>query len=152
MKKKEIGVGVISILTGIIAYLGSSTFPTGASADTLGAAFFPRLVAVIIIILGASIIIGALPKKEDEKAAQEKTTSKSISYGKVMAIIGMLFGYYFLLTNIGYIFSTFLMIAVGAYILNYKNMKVTLIVSACISTTLYLVFTKVFYIRFPGIF
>lgn len=152
MKKKDIGLGIASIVLGIAAFLGSSTFPTGTSADTLGAAFFPRLVAVIVMILGASIIVGVLREKEDEKAAGERAASKSISYWRVTAIIALLFIYYFALTNIGYISSTFVLIMAGAYILNYKNIKVTLAVSACISVGLYLLFTKVFYIRFPGIF
>ncbi len=152
MNNKDIGLGIASIALGIAAYLASSTFPTGTSADTLGAAFFPRLVAVIVMILGASIIIGALRKKEDEKAAGKKAASRSNSYGRVAAIIALLFVYYFALTNIGYISSTFLLITVGAYILNYKNIKVILVTSAFISAGLYLLFTKVFYIRFPGIF
>lgn len=152
MKKKDMILGIASIVLGVAAYLGSSRFPTGTSADTLGAAFFPRLVAVIVMVLGASIIIGALRKKEDEKAAGKKAASKPVSHRRVIAIIALLFVYYFALLNIGYISSTFMLIMVGAYILNYKNIKVTLIVSSCISIGLYLLFTKVFYIRFPGIF
>ena len=53
---------------------------------------------------------------------------------------------------IGYTIPTFLMIAGTAFTLGYRNWKVMIPTALAVSICLYLAFTQLFNVRFPGIF
>lgn len=149
---KDLSLGIISILIGsyVLLYIGSMK---------PGPAFFPRIVAFTIIGLGAIIAIMAAGKliKGKKKLptsapAVEKPPKQKVQYTKVIAAIGCLLVYCFLLDIVGYTILTALLIMAISLILGYRNLKVMIPTAVVFSITLYLVFSMVFHIHFSGIF
>jgi hypothetical protein len=138
--KKDMWLGIFSILLGCVVIAATQSMPAAA-------AYFPRFISVLTIIIGA-VIAGKdfLTKSESEKKGEKK------SYRRVIAIVALMVAYYFALWFIGYTISTFLLITAGAMILGYNKWIVTLITAFTVSISLYLIFTNVFNIRFPGVF
>lgn len=148
VQKKDIGLGIVSIVFGIWVFAVASGLKSGPD-------FWPKLVAIGIIILGAIILVMALIhlKKggESEKKEEKKPKAKP-QYLKVLAVIIVLVIYYFAFQYIGYTIPTFLLIAVTSYILGYRNWKVMIPSSLIVSVCLYLAFSQLFGINFPGVF
>ncbi|MCI9529840.1 MAG: tripartite tricarboxylate transporter TctB family protein, partial [Angelakisella sp.] len=83
---------------------------------------------------------------------QEKKAKAPPQYGKVLIVLGILIAYYFAFQYIGYTIPTFLMIAGTAFTLGYRNWKVMIPTALAVSICLYLAFTQLFNVRFPGVF
>lgn len=148
MQKKDIGLGIVSIVFGIWVFVVAAGLKSGPD-------FWPKLVAIGIIILGAIILVMALlnlRKMGSEPAKTEKKPKVKPQYFKVVAVIAVLVVYYFAFQFIGYTIPTFLLIAVTSYILGYRKWKVMIPTSLIVSVCLYLAFTKLFAINFPGVF
>lgn len=122
-----------------------------------GAAFWPKIVAGTIILLGAIIMVmGVLTytyaKKQSSGKMAAATAKVKPRYLQVLTVIAVLIIYYFAFQYIGYTIPTFLMICVTSIILGYRNWKVMVIIALLISAGLYFAFSNLFGIRFPGIF
>ena len=150
--KKDFGLGMFSIVLGasVVIYTGQMRS---------GPAFFPRLVGVIIIILGVIIAaqsglkIKKMRKEETDIAGSTKNPQVKPTFPwRVIAITACLFAYYFLFQVVGYTIPTFLMIFATAVILGYRNWKVLIPTGLITSVGLYYAFTSIFHINFPGIF
>lgn len=147
MQKKDIGLGAVSTLFGAWVFYSA----TGMKA---GAAFWPKVVGGGIILLGAIILVLALLdiKKQDSKVQERKKPKEKPKYGAVAAITAVLFAYYFVFQYVGYTIPTALLIGGSAFLLGYRNLKVLIPTSLAISVGLYLSFSQLFGIRFPGLF
>lgn len=145
MKKGDLLLGIICILLGAFTIIMSDNFPNEASD-------FPRLVSTIIIILGIMLLIqyfrhiAGNTNKNEEKI----NVSKLI---KVIMLSCLFIAYYLFVEALGYIIPTFLIVFLTIILLEYKNIKVNLILSATLSVFLYLVFTFLFQVNLPqGLF
>lgn len=145
MQKKDMGVGVFSIAFGAWMFFMATKLKSGP-------AFWPKIVASGIMILGAIIFITALIQLKKEGKAQEKKAKTPPQYGKVLIVIGILIAYYFAFQYIGYTIPTFLMIVGTSVTLGYRNWKVMIPTALLVSICLYLAFTQLFNVRFPGVF
>lgn len=148
MQKKDMGLGAVAIIFGAwMLYM--------ANHLKRGAAFWPKVVASGIIVLGGIILIhGILEYKKINKNGTEKKTTYKVKpqYNKVVGVIVLLVLHYFTFQYFSYIISTFLLICITSIILGYRNWKVMIPTSAIISTFLYIVFVNLFGIKFPGVF
>ena len=145
--KKDMGLGVAAIAFGVWMFVSAMKLKSGPD-------FWPKIVAGGIILLGVLIFamgfINLQKEKKEEKApAKEKAKPQYLSVAAVMAVLVV---YYFAFQTIGYTIPTFLMIGATAYILGYRKWKVLIPTSLIVSIALYLAFTKLFGIRFPGMF
>lgn len=152
--KKDIGVGVVSIAIGAWVVFYTQSLRAGP-------AFFPRLAGIILMLVGAilaGISIMKLMKTkekvltEEEKAAEKDAWKKQAPSWRVFAVFGCLIAYYILIEYVGYTLPTFLTICAVAIILGYRKWKVLVPTSLLVSVGLYLAFTMVFDIKFPGFF
>lgn len=139
------GVGVFSVIFGAWMFFMATKLKSGP-------AFWPKIVASGIMILGVIIFATALIKLKTEGEPQEKKAKNPPQYGKVLIVIGILIAYYFAFQYIGYTIPTFLMIAGTAFTLGYRNWKVMIPTALLVSIGLYLAFTQLFNVRFPGVF
>lgn len=144
-------MGIFCVLLGIIVYAGSQSLSEGA-------ALFPKIIAVLIAVLGALILIDALRKgkpavaeAETQNAVKEKKQTAP-DYKRVAIILGLLFAYCAALQWVGYIIPTILFIFACAFTLNYRNVKIIMIAAACVSVGLYFMFSIGFNVKFPGLF
>lgn len=151
MKKKDSALGIFCVLLGIIVYAGSQSLAEGA-------ALFPRIIAILIAVLGALILIDALRKGKAVAAESESQNAKkdqeqaAPDYKRVAVILGLLFAYCAALQWVGYIIPTILFILACSFTLNYRNIKIIMIAAACVSIGLYFMFSIGFNVRFPGLF
>lgn len=150
MAKKDSILGVVSIAFGAWVYYIASTLKKKA-------AFWPKIVAAGIIILGVIILVNALLElrrqasgKQQAPAKKEKTAKPQ--YIKVAAIVAILFIYYFMFQYFSYTIATALLIFSTSVVLGYRNWKVLIPTSVIVSVVLYTAFTYLFNIHFPGIF
>ena len=145
MHKKDMGVGAVSVLFGAWMFFMATKLKSGP-------AFWPKIVAAGIEILGVIIFVTAFVKLRTEGEPQEKKAKAPPQYGKVLIVLGILIAYYFAFQYIGYTIPTFLMIAGTAFTLVYRNWKVMIPTALAVSICLYLAFTQLFNVRFPGVF
>lgn len=149
MEKKDIGLGAIAIAFGAWMFFAASQMKSGPD-------FWPKIVAAGIIILGAVILAGGLLQMKKQgawtEAEREKRAKDKAQYLKVLAVVAVLIAYYFAFQYIGYTIPTFLLITATAVILGYRNWKVMIPTALIVSVALYLAFTNLFGIRFPGMF
>lgn len=146
MQKKDIGLGAVSVAFGAwLFYM--------ATALKSGAAFWPKIVASVIIILGLIIVGTALvPHTKNSEGGSSKTEKAPPQYLKVLEIIVLMMAYYMAFQQVGYTIPTFCLIVGTAFILGYRNWKVMIPTALIISVCLYLAFTKLFGVHFPGVF
>ena len=145
MQKKDIGLGAVSMALGVVIWFMAMKLKAGA-------AFWPEIVAGAIIVLGAIILVKAILETRKKKPEDDKKGKAQIQYLQVIEIVAALLIYYFAFQYIGYTIPTFLLICVSSYILGYRNWKVMIIASLLVSVGLYVVFTYLFGIHFPGVF
>lgn len=147
MHKKDLGLGIGAFILGVALFLYFNSIPSGS-------AFYPRMICVAIMILGCMIAGSAITgaKKEAEQAEAPEKKKEAAAYPVVAIIVGYLLGYYFLFQILGYTIPTFLLVTLTSATLGYRKWKVLIPSAAIVSIGLYLVFTQLFNIRFPGIF
>lgn len=148
MGKKDVCLGAVSLAFGIWMFVMAAQMKSGP-------AFWPKIVAAGIIILGGIILVMGIIQVSKEKKSGGQAAKKEKAkpqYGKVLAVIGVLAIYFFAFQTIGYTIPTFLMICATSFILGYRNWKVMIPTSLIVSVGLYLAFTKLFGINFPGVF
>lgn len=150
MQKKDMGLGIISVAFGAWMFYTANRFESGP-------AFWPKIVAVGIIILGVIIFLTALVQTRRTVGAPvaeatEKSPKAKPQYLKVLAVIIVLAVYYFGFQYFSYTISTFLLIAITAFILGYRNWKIMIPTSVIVSIVLYIAFTRLFGIHFPAAF
>ncbi len=144
MRKKNMIIAISSIIFGIWMYYTASQLKSGPD-------FWPKIVAAGIIILGAIILSWVFTdKKKEENSSENKGNIKD--YFNVIAVVFLLVVYYFAMQIVGYTIPTFFLINGTTFILGYRNLKVTCITSLIITIVLYLSFTHLFGINFPGAF
>lgn len=148
MGKKDVGLGVVSLAFGIWMFVMAAQMKSGP-------AFWPKIVAAGIVVLGGIILAMGIMQISKEKKTGGQAAGKEkakAQYGKVLAVIGVLAIYFFAFQAIGYTIPTFFMICATSFVLGYRNWKVMLPTALIVSVGLYLSFTKLFGINFPGVF
>lgn len=150
MEKKDVGLGIVSLVFGIWMFAMTTQMKSGP-------AFWPKIVAAGIIILGGIILVMGIMqvckgKKAGSQAAKAETAKTKPQYGKVLAVVGILVLYFFAFQVVGYTIPTFLLICATSFVLGYRNWKVMIPTALIVSVGLYLSFTQLFGIHFPGMF
>lgn len=146
MDKKEFSLGVGAVILGIATILYFLSIPPKS-------AYYPRMISAAIIVLGVVIAFNAIKNRKPVPPKADKSeTEKRISYGSVGLIAVYLIIYYFAFQYIGYTIPTFLMIMAASVTLGYRKWKVLLPTAILVSIGLYLAFTLLFNVRFPGVF
>lgn len=146
MNKKEFGLGIGATVLGAATMIYFLSIPPKS-------AFYPRIISIAIIILGLAITYnavraaGAAPVNPGQPAAK-----KEISYSSVALIAAYLVIYYFAFQYIGYTIPTFLMIMAASVTLGYRKWKILIPTALLVSIGLYVAFSQIFNVRFPGVF
>ena len=106
----------------------------------VGPAFFPKVICVILFVLGAALFISNLK-------THFKADVKNVKYTiLVMAVFAV---YIFLISKIGYLVSTILFAFSIVTILKDTTFTVKILFSIIFPVSLYLLFTYVFKVSLP---
>ena len=145
MKKANYIVGVLGIGLGAYIFAKASTFPANMSATDPGAAYFPKMLAILLIALCLGLIVSTLLKKgEGEKLDFPPQVAHLI-----IAFAG-LFVYCLLLKPLGFILDTLWFVFGMQYLLKSRNWVTMSIVSVATTAIIYVVFRMVLYVNLPN--
>ncbi len=146
MPKKDIILGSVSVGFGAWVYYIASTLKKKA-------AFWPKIVAAGIIILGLIILVmGILNLRNKKAGAQKKLSKEQANYLRVLAVVALMVIFYFIFKYVSYILAAFILMVGTSVVLGYRNWKVLLPTACIMSVGLYLAFSQLFNVHFPGAF
>lgn len=147
MKKSDLVLGIITVILGIIIIVS-----TGEMNATIAA--FPKISAYLLIIIGTLLILNFANALRKNNLVTKKTEKTDISsYFKVVSIVAMFIAYMYVLEVLGFIIPTCILMLGVIYLAGYKNLKVNIITSVCITLGLFLIFKFLFQVQFPkGLF
>lgn len=128
-----------------IVYYSASKFDMSYIGDTgLGPDFFPKVISIILFVLGVLIFISSGKDKKVEKNPNAKYT---------LVTIGVFAVYIVLIGKIGYLVSTILFSFAIISLLKKDSIVLKVIYSIVFPAGLYLLFTYAFKVSLPtGIF
>jgi hypothetical protein len=115
---------------------------------SLGPAFFPRLICIILFLIALILLIFSIKNKNYSKI---KNKNPNLKYS-VMTIIFFIV-YVFLIEKLGYLTSTIIFMISIIFLLKSKSLLINIIFSVVFSSVIYLLFSKGFNVSLPeGIF
>lgn len=139
--KIDIGVGIVSIIVGITAFILALPFPGRAS-------LFPKLVSVLFCILGgALVIVSARRLATGAESAKPVLTRETFKWPVLVFL--MLILYVLLMQNIGFYVTTPIMLVVYMRIMGIKSVKTILIATVAMMLFVFLLFTFALGIPLP---
>ncbi len=134
-------------------FLASQFNVTTVTGDVVGAGGYPKVLAILGLILLLLISVNVIKNKEKVRIPMLDIKSKD---GKAVLLnVLMLTGYLVLMNIIGFLISTPLYLFGSTRLMGYKKYVPLLIYTAILSTVLVVIFGKVFYVPLPrgiGIF
>lgn len=152
MRKINIMTAILFIIFGIVIIMGTSNFKQTVLSDNfIGPAFFPKFMAIGMIVCAIILIINTLL----DKKSQEISVGEIFNKKMFLPIIGMiiLFIYVITLDYLGFLLATILLNLI--LLLLFKVRKKSILILAPVLTTLviYQVFQKFLMVPLPpGLF
>ncbi len=147
-KRQDWIFGCISLALGaaVLVYCSKHLDTAMSAMDPSGPAAMPRLVAVLMVLIGLAHIIGAVCVMKSDKTPPKKAQGRKTP---VIIICAACIAYYFVIEPVGYLFATPLLIA--AIMASVGERKVPRIVGMSVGTTLVLfaIFNYVLAVRMP---
>ena len=115
---------------------------------SLGPAFFPRLICIILFLIALILIIFSIKNKDYSKI---KNKNPNLKYSVITIIFFIV--YVFLIEKLGYLTSTIIFMISIIFLLKSKSLLINIIFSVVFSSVIYLLFSKGFNVSLPeGIF
>jgi hypothetical protein len=128
-----------------LGWLATNALPSGLRVDPLGPAYYPRFVLLGMAALAAALLVasvrdlrrrpeGAAPEsadplpaqavsadREGEAAVVEEEALPPVSYPRMLAVLGLSFGYVLSLESLGYFIATLLYVVALLLLLRVRN-------------------------------
>ena len=115
---------------------------------SLGPAFFPRLVCILLFVVALILLIFSIKNKNYSK---NKYKNLNLKYSIITIIFFII--YTFLIEKLGYLTSTIIFMTSIIFLLKNKSFLINIIFSVVFSSIIYLLFSKGFNVSLPdGIF
>lgn len=115
---------------------------------SLGPAFFPRLICIILFLIALILLIFSIKNKNYSKI---KNKNPNLKYSVITIIFFIV--YVFLIEKLGYLTSTIIFMISIIFLLKSKSLLINIIFSVIFSSVIYLLFSKGFNVSLPeGIF
>ncbi|HET7656786.1 MAG TPA: tripartite tricarboxylate transporter TctB family protein, partial [Bacillales bacterium] len=146
LRYADIVSGIVFAVFGAVIVLATLSFPSAAAGD-LGAAFFPRIIGCLLILLGLLLAIVSFLKKNNRE------NLKPFFGGKTKKVVGTLiiFTLYLVFLNIiGFLVANFLFMAGLSRFLDEKRWLVIIGVSVVFTGFIYYIFQITLGIPLPS--
>lgn len=151
----DIAAGTVLILLAAVVYLDSYNIRVIAKT-TLDAAFFPRFLAALIVVLSIVIIVRAavsLFKKRDSFPETAQSVGEKKSITPALSTLGLFGLYVFSIESIGFLLTTPVYILCQAYVLApapQRNPKLFALLGVAASVIIYCIFKFGFQLMVPS--
>lgn len=143
VKKIDFILGLGFITFAMAVYYIAPVQASGHSFRGISPAFFPRILAVMIILLGGLLSIQGLRSRNDEQLRFDKKTMV-----RILIVSATAFAYLFIIPWLGYIISTMLFMTSMLTFYGAKKLQI-IIISIGMPLLLYFAFTRIMYVVLP---
>jgi len=149
MRNINIITGIVFIALSIFIFVQSSTFQQTMIIDNfIGAAFFPRMIAVILLFLSAILIISSVLEKNRHN--EGNGIFKWDTFKLPLIGVAVLLIYIVLLDKLGFIMDTILLNVILLTVFKYENKLLTFLLSCCITLAIFQVFQRMLMVPLPS--
>ncbi len=142
-KKTDLTIGIISCIIGIISYILTLNFPTFGKSGVPGPEFFPRILAILFLIISVIQISKSFVEKNKQTQEVEK-----VNYIRMLILIGLFVFYILFLDILGFFITTIIFLMILQKLLSVK-LKTSLFVTFIIIMIIFLIFDKLFCVSLP---
>jgi len=146
--RQNLFIGLSVIIGGSLLFWNTFYFSAPIKPEAPGPAFFPRIILVILFILGISLLAGLLVQERKKEVVSEGLL---IHYGKIFIAAGMMISYLVLLPYLGFLLASFLYISLSLMNRMADRIRV-LALAAASSAFLYFIFTELLNVRLPHLY
>lgn len=145
MRNANIKIGVLFIAYSLLVLYIIPYQVYDIKGQYIGSSFFPKMIAYGLFILGVLLIIFSKFKPIKEVV----TKSENENYFRIFLVALISLMYFFLMSRIGYLFSTIIAFSLYLRVFGEKNIWMIALLSVVGSVTIYYFFTSLFYVRLP---
>lgn len=131
---------LVILISSQIYYMASNFNLNFIGTSGLGPQFFPKIISIILIILG--IILFITSKKDNEKFDFKKSSYTFL----IIFVFGI---YIYIINKLGYLISTILFAFIVISILKNTSLLTRILYSVIFSISLYALFTYLFKVSLP---
>ena len=161
MKKNPVIEPIVVMVFGVVIFIASFSIETVVHSIAIGPDFMPKLLGVLFVILGASMLPSALKAQKAKGADIEvKTVSSQPLTKKELALKYMHYIvwvwtliYALSMKEVGFLFSSIIYLFVSMVLLTIREKKrnwlVIIIISLVIPTFVYILFRQEFFLMLP---
>lgn len=147
MKKYNFGISAFILFLSFFIFYKTKDFDKIVSKAP-GAGFWPRILAIVLIILSVLLFIETL-LKEKKASSDAPFEFKSKAMKRVYIMIGIFVIYALILYLGGFVIASLLFIPAVMYLLGERNKKKLLGASVIITGIVYFLFTILLHITLP---
>jgi hypothetical protein len=165
MNRTNVVAGIVCFAFAAFVYWLAGDIPAMTATDNLGGRFFPRMIAVGLMLSSLGLIVTGLMGMEisggtskgsaapaDEAAPDERQPSAYLGPGefRLIGFIAVLTAYTLALPNLGYVVSSLLAFAAMIALIGERRPLRVVLGSVGITALLYFVFAIVFAMNLPS--
>ena len=161
MKKNPVIEPIVVMVFGVIIFIASFSIEQVIRSIAIGPDFMPKLLGVLFVVLGASMLPGALRAQKAKGAevevkaeAAEPLTKKELALKYMHYIVWVWTLLYALsMKEVGFLFSSIIYLFVSMFLLTIREKKrnwaVIIIISLVVPTFVYILFRQQFFLMLP---
>jgi putative tricarboxylic transport membrane protein len=142
-KKTDLIIGILSCIIGIISYVLTLNFPTFGKSGVPGPEFFPRILAILFLIISVIQISKSFVEKNTKTQEIEK-----VDYIRMLILIGLFAFYILFLDILGFFITTIIFLMILQKLVSVK-FKTSIFVTVIIIMIIFLIFDKLFCVSLP---
>jgi hypothetical protein len=148
MKKYNIGISILLVVLSALIYYGTRNYEKIVSKAP-GAGFWPRALAVVLIVLAVILLIETLVSDKYKSDSKPPFDFKSPAMKRVYVMLGVFAVYAIILYLLGFVIASLLFIPAVMYALRERNKKVMLLTSVALTGSVYFFFSILLRVTLP---
>jgi putative tricarboxylic transport membrane protein len=141
--------GIVFLLLGAGFVWESRKIGTSAYGSNVGPEVFPTILGSLLVLLSLRLLYETVKSKPAEKQNGNGDGEKP-DYVRLGLIFGSALVYVLILEPVGYVISTFVFLLIGFQIIERGKWLQSVLISACFSAAVYLLFVELLEGSLPG--
>lgn len=151
LRSKDFWAGLIFFLIGLLLFVvlipAGIVEPKKIKFAVLSPSFYPRIVAIAMLLIGAAVLAGALRNSATEDGV---LSANAVATTKVCAAFAIMFATAYALPYAGFVLSACLALVLLMVLAGERNPLIVGLVAVILPLFLYVFFTKVASVPIPG--
>ncbi len=139
-------IGSLLLLLALAYYWLTYGIEVGLASDLLGPTFFPRTLAILLVVASAALVVRSLRARRGEG---EEPPPAGDAPHRLVWTLALTVAYLLLLPRAGYLLLTPVYLGAFAYLLGYRSWKPLVGTAVGVTVALYLIFGRMLGVRLP---